>query len=273
MIRRVKVVHVWGEVELPTRLKPLRVDCVAEGGERFEVYVKLLSRSDQGRQAFVNETLGGLFARHLKLRAPEPLAVDFPGEILPALADRGIAKAIGDSEGLQFGSMGLSAGHHTAGGVSQQVKRPRDLHDALAILLMDLIMENGDRVENNPNLLVSGQGFAPIDHELAFSNFSCPYEGIAPFRPWEPAFYQRATRMIRNHLLFRTLAGRKLDFSVLEARFKGVSPKALRGLAGQVPLEWVNPELPPERITGYLVEARQQVPKLLKLVEHTLRQP
>jgi hypothetical protein len=31
--------------------------------------------------------------------------------------------------------------------------------------------------------------------------------------------------------------------------------------------------LPPERITGYLVEARQQVPKLLKLVEHTLRQP
>jgi hypothetical protein len=81
MIRRVKVVHVWGEVELPTRLKPLRVDCVAEGGERFEVYVKLLSRSDQGRQAFVNETLGGLFARHLKLskRSPKHRRYEFAG--------------------------------------------------------------------------------------------------------------------------------------------------------------------------------------------------
>ena len=273
MIEIVQAVHVWGEIEADTRLKPLRVDCVNGRGERFEVYVKLLARSDQGTQAFVNEVIGGLLARLLKLHAPEPLAVRIPHELVPALAQRHIAEDIIRSEGLQFGSRSLGAAWHTAGGVPLKIARAADLRDALLILLMDLIIENGDRVVNNPNLLVSAKGLAPIDHELAFSNFPFPYEGSAPFRPWEAPFLSRAKRLIENHLLFATLRGRKLDFAAAEARFSIIQPKEIRALAGQIPPEWVNPATPPERITTYLFQARKNLPALLKLVEHTLRRP
>lgn len=273
MIEIIQAVHVWGEIEEKTRLKPLRVDCENGRGDRFEVYVKLLARSDQGTQAFVNETLGGLLARLLKLNAPEPLAVRIPQELLPALAQRHIAEDILRSEGLQFGSRSLGAAWHTAGGVPLKIARAGDLRDALLILLMDLIIENGDRVVNNPNLLVSAKGLAPIDHELAFSNFPYPYGGSAPFRPWEAPFLHRAKQLIENHLLFATLRRRKLDFAGAEARFLGIQPKEIRALAGQIPPGWVNPATPPDRITDYLIQARKNLPALLNLVEHTLSRP
>jgi hypothetical protein len=50
-------------------------------------------------------------------------------------------------------------------------------------------------------------------------------------------------------------------------------PLEIRALAGQIPPEWVNPATPPERITAYLIQARKNLPALLKLVEHTLLRP
>lgn len=273
MIRTVKATHIWGEIEATTRTRPLRVECLDVAGERFDVYVKLLARSDMGTNLFVSETLCGSFAQLLNLKVPEPLAVEFPHEMLPALTNRQIADDIMNSGNLQFGSKSLSPGWHTAGGVPQRMRRKEDLADALVILLMDLIAENGDRSENNPNLMISAKGLAPIDHELAFSNFPFTEGDLAPFRPWEPAFLAQAKTRIERHLLFKTLSGRQLDFAAAGDRFKKITPSVLRALVRKIPEPWVNLNSPPDRITRYLVEARKNMPTLLQILEHTLRRP
>lgn len=226
-----------------------------------------------GTNLFVSETICGTFARLLGLKVPEPLAVEFPHEMLPALTNRQIADDIMNSGELQFGSKSLGPGWHTAGGIPQGMRRKEDLADALVILLMDLIAENGDRSENNPNLMISAKGLAPIDHELAFSNFPFTVGDLAPFRPWEPAFLSQAKTRIENHLLFKTLSGRKLDFTATRSRFQKISPSVLRALAEQIPKPWVNLDSPPDRITRYLVAARKNLPTLLQILEHTLRRP
>jgi len=270
VIRNLQVEHVWGEVEEPTRTRPLLTRCAPAKGEPVDVFVKLEGRIDYGCHGFVHEVIAGLFARSLGLKPPESVSVTFPPELLPAITDPAIVKDIGASGGPHYGSISLGPAWHTVSEATLQFRDQDRLAEALAIVFFDLITENGDRSPLNPNLLQSKSGLSPIDHEASFSNF--PFVSDADiFRPWESGSFRRAAEFVRRHVLYAPLVGRNLDFPRIAEALRKIPPRKIRSFAGQIPFPWIISPGTTDRICAHLVEARKHTQTLTDLVKHALR--
>ena len=178
------------------------------------------------------EVVAVCLAADLGLPVPVPYLVEVPPELTLSVVDVDIARLLQDSSPVAFGSANAGTQFHvwTSGNKVTDAMVPM----ALGALVFDAVIDNYDRRISNPNCLVAGDQVRLFDHELGFPS-TAAIIGWEP--PWKPGSLQR----LRNadHIFYRQLRKRHLDFSPLQAAWSRVSDNRLLKYRSAIPSEWV----------------------------------
>ncbi len=223
------------------RTHPLVVECMREAedeedegdgtavSERTLMVVKALGLPEVTERGLFNETFGNLLARRLGVETPMPALVDlssaFVDAVKPILVPKGLTLQPGVAAGCQYFSEGfapLEPGRRL---------RPEELPQAAAIYGLDLMVQNPDRRVEKPNCAIRSGRLVAFDFEMAFS-FVLLVGAADP--PWQVAQLAFA----RQHLFYRELRGRELDWRPLLAAVADLTDPALNELLGPIPASW-----------------------------------
>ena len=163
---------------------------------------------------------------------PTPYVVEIPTALASVVTDPDIAKRLGASSSVGFGSakVGNQFSVWTSGSrVSESM-----LPTVLGTFVFDAVIDNADRKPSNPNCLVAGNRLHLIDHELAFPSTT----GLPGWRPpWQGGALNWLDR-VDGHLFCRYLKTRDLDFGPLRQRWSAISDDRLLEYRQAIPPEW-----------------------------------
>ncbi|MES2570291.1 MAG: HipA family kinase, partial [Verrucomicrobiota bacterium] len=150
------------------------------------------------RQQFscVAETVAALLAGDLGLPHAEPVIVELNRNLAPTVPPKwkDYADRIERSEGLNFGSVFVGQGTNAA--LPSADDRPELLRFWAELFCFDFLIQNYDRVSDNPNYLWQGDRIILIDHEQAFSHIDSENEFSLESLALNPLF---------RHVAFLTL--------------------------------------------------------------------
>jgi len=164
--------------------KPLVVECEYTD-EDIPIRKTLLVKASGLPQIFsLNlycETLGNLLAREFGIETPEPFIVRIDENFVQAtrktLWEESITLKVGLSVGCEYFSQGFTAVK------SNLFFTKEKLEQAVMIYGFDLITQNPDRRETNPNCAIKGDKIIAFDFEKSLSFlFNVIGKGI---QPWE----------------------------------------------------------------------------------------
>lgn len=119
---------------------------------------------------------------------------------------------------------------------------------ALGIFAFDAFLNNPDRKPSNPNLLVKGDEFRLIDHELALF-----VRGVfPPPRPWQVG---NLAHMMEadGHVFAARLRGSALDLAPLRTAWSDLSDDDLNDYEASLPGQWAEAS---ESVTAALTHVR-----------------
>jgi hypothetical protein len=206
--------------------RPARVRCARADGTKVEVYVKFIGGVQEREFGLVSELLCSLFARELGLNVPTPFLVNLSTEFLA-----GVPKPAQDlvkrSLGLNFGSQSLPAGFSV---VPPEPRVPFILRAAAAeIFAFDVIFQNLDRKQDNPNLLWDRTTIQMIDHERALS---CVRETV------ECSFNSLGLDRFYDHVFYSAVSPKDAQFDRLKASLGNFTGNRLGALFSEIPSAW-----------------------------------
>jgi len=142
--------------------RPARVRCARTDGSKAEVYLKFIGGVQEREFGLVSELLCSLLARELGLDVPTPFVVNLSADFLAGVP-QAARDLVSRSLGLNFGSESLPAGFSV---VPPEPRVPIVLRPAATeIFAFDVIFQNRDRKQDNPNLLWNRTKILMIDHE------------------------------------------------------------------------------------------------------------
>lgn len=190
------------------RNQPIRAAIRDQQTTTHEAYVKAAGWRELTASSVMREYAAACVAGLLGLPVCRPFWIDCPAPLFSTSPDGGTT-CLGDCDWPAFGS-GF-AGPQWRNWISTEAVHPEAMQMALNIFAFDAFIDNPDRRGPNPNLLVKGDQFRIIDHELAFSFLDLLFP--AP-PPWVHGSLDWMTDGDREHILYSVLkqsAG--LDFA------------------------------------------------------------
>ena len=114
------------------------------------------------------QLISALLAEDLDLPVPKPFLVEVPDGFHAGIATPEVSKLAQASVGLNFGGQKTTSRiHHLGKGQAHSIPFLRPL--AAEIFAFDVLTQNPDRRQVNPNLLTNGEELYLCDHEQAFS--------------------------------------------------------------------------------------------------------
>ena len=220
-----EVIRQWKQ----SRTKPVLMLCEADTGTPFEVFCKLSAGCFEGVKSLAREVVAACLAVDLELPIPVPYVVEVPAALASTVTDTDIAQLLQASSPVAFGSARVGT-QYSAWSRGSRVTPPM-LSTALGTFVFDAVIDNTDRRVSNPNCLVAGDRIRLIDHELAF-----PPTLVGWQPPWRTGSLQWLCKA--DHIFYRQLRNRSLDFSRVQALWSGISDDRLQEYRNAIPTEW-----------------------------------
>jgi len=180
------------------------------GDELVEFYVKFRNGTETPKSSLIFEMLGVDVARALGLLTADPAIVHIGAEFCEGVEDSEMRTLLRANIGPNFGSKALAGGY----GIFQVTDSlpPSDFRRAAEIFAFDAFVQNPDRKSRNPNLLIKGDEWRVIDHEVAFS-FARPLIGL------QTSDEGPLMNLLQEHMFYRPLKGHDVDLDLFEKRF------------------------------------------------------
>jgi hypothetical protein len=213
------------------RNKPPILGCAA-GDDLIEFYVKLRNGKETSKLSLIFELLGVQIATALGISTAEPAIVQISAEFCDAVEELELQALFRNNIGPNFGSKALSG--YGVFPVTD-VLHPSDYRRASEIFVFDALVQNVDRESRNPNLLVRGNDWRVIDHEVAFS-FTRAFTGL------DTGGDESLVNLLRKHMFYRPLKGREIDLDLFARRLGDM-------LDTGILYEWIS-DLPPAWTAG-----------------------
>ena len=260
-IPRVKAASVL-KVLSRGRTKPCLILAKDEDGRDVEVVLKWRAAPELKATGLVCELMSALLAEDLDLPVPRPFLVEVPEGFHAGIATPEVSKLAQASVGLNFGSQKLPPGFTTW---AKDKPIPSLLRlTAAEIFAFDVLTQNPDRRQVNPNLLTNGEELYLCDHEQAFSF-------LAGVIGWEPPWTGRSLDFFRNHVFFQQLQGGEHQWQRLLGALEALTESRLKEYLAAVPNEWRSNSTAADRISEYRQEARQNRDLLFAAINRLLK--
>ena len=249
------------------RNQPLRITVEVDGGEELEVFLKPSARPEIGIEGMANELFAACVAGHLGLPICEPLAVRMSADWIASIHDAALRQILTKSSPVAFGSVAAGKGWRRWTAEDNLIGDRRAV--ALAVFVFDALIENKDRLVGNPNLLIRGDSFRIIDHELCFRIRQCLFPRP---EPWRLGYLNHAVSPDNSGHVFGALlkGDRYLDFSLLRPNWSGLSDDALTDYAASIPTEWDDATEAINDALTHLRSVRDRIDECLDEVERAL---
>lgn len=211
------------------RTRPVLLECELADDSGVSVgsfVVKAMGLPEVEEYGLFAETLGYLIAAELDIETPKPVLVrlsdEFVAAVNPVLRSHGLSLQPGGgfgSEHLGSGLISASADMHLDAEQSEA---------ALKIFCYDLLIQNIDRLERNPNCLLKNGRIIAFDFNVAFSFLLLI--GKAD-EPWEVSKHQSENR----HLFYRALNGKSVDFKPFIGKVAALTPERIDEILDAIP--------------------------------------
>lgn len=215
------------------RNNPLRVTVETAEGQEYEVFLKPSGRPELSVVSLAIEVLAACLAGKLGLPVCEPFVVEILPEWIDAVPDvelRGVLRA---SNPLAFGSRAAGEGWRqwNTEDILTAARKPL----AVGIFAFDAFLENPDRKPSNPNLLVKGDQFRMIDHELALRVRAI----LPPSAPWREGGLQHLMQH-DAHVFADRLRGGVIDLEEVRLAWMSLSDGDLADYEAALPAQWAD---------------------------------
>jgi len=244
------------------RTKPCLILANDEEGNDLEVVLKWRAAPELKATGLVCELISALLAEDLDLPVPKPFLVEVPDGFHAGIATPEVSKLAQASVGLNFGSQKLPPGFTTW---AKDRPIPFLLRPTAAeIFAFDVLTQNPDRRQVNPNLLTNGEELYLCDHEQAFSF-------LAGVIGWEPPWKGHGLDFFRNHVFFQQLQGGEHKWERLLGALEALTDSRLQEYVAAVPNEWRSNNAAAHRITEYLHDARENRDPLFGEINRLLK--
>lgn len=243
----IKIEHVeavrYNKIMSAGRTSPLLLACERVDGSEIDVVVKFATGRECKESSLCAELIASQLAADLALPTPKPLIVNWDGLFTEVVPDDQARKIVASSLPPAFGSTFVTGGFVPW---SHERKLMNDgmRQVALGIFFFDAMIGNADRRKEKPNLLVRGEQFRLIDHELAFRDFSL---FIKPAPPWDlgalgsletPGVHILASELVKYAKELKK-EGKELDFGSIRGLWAGLSNGQIEGYEAALPPNWI----------------------------------
>jgi hypothetical protein len=213
------------------RNDPLRVTVETADGEEHEVFLKVSGAPELSVAGMAAEVIAACLAGKVGLPICEPLLVEISSEWIGAVPDVHAREILDCSNPVTFGSTSAGDGWKPWSADDRLPTGRRQT--ALEILAYDAFIENPDRKPSNPNLLVRGDDFRLIDHELSLRTV-----GIFPRpEPWRTG-YLNLLAQPDGHIFYGRIKASEVDLRAVRAAWVAVSDDWLADIEACLPMEW-----------------------------------
>jgi hypothetical protein len=266
MIRRASAVR-FDRIAERGRNEPLRIAVETQDGEEREVFLKPSGRAEVGIEGMANELLAACIAAHLGLPVCEPLLVHISPEWVGSILDPELRAVLVRSSPVAFASTSAGTGWRPWTAEDRIIGSRRQ--SALSIFAFDAFTENRDRIRSNPNLLVRGDTFRIIDHELCFKLRLCLFPRP---EPWRLGYLDTLTGAGPNGHVFGALlkGDRYLDVASLKPAWSSLSDEVLSDYGAAMPPEWHEATEPVADALKHLKAVRDRIDECLLEVKRAL---
>lgn len=227
------------EIKRNGTTKPLVIEC-EYSDENVPVRKTLLVKAN-GLPRITNldlycEILGNLLAREFGIETPKPFVVrideDFIKITRKVLWEENINIKSGLAVGCEYFSQGFAA-------ITSNMHLSKEkLEQAIMIYGFDLLTQNPDRREINPNCAIKGDKLIAFDFEKSLS-FLYPILGQKP-EPWELSKLKLSGD--DRHIFKTTLKAKEneINWQPLVEKVKQINKEKVEELCSLIPLEFGN---------------------------------
>jgi hypothetical protein len=250
------------------RNEPLRVLVeMDDDGSELEVFLKPSGRPEVGIEGMANELLAACVAGHVGLPVCEPVVVELSPEWIASIPSVSLREMLKRSCPLAFASRSAGDGWRRWTREDRLGGERRPL--ALGIFAFDVFTENVDRLVSNPNLLIRGDEFRIIDHELCFGLrmklFPRP-------EPWREGYLEaRVAPGGDAHVFGQLLKGdRYIDIPALRPAWESLSDEVLTDYGAMLPPEWSEAANAVTDGLTHLAQVRDRIDECLTEVKRAL---
>jgi hypothetical protein len=257
LIRRATAVR-FDRTEPSGRTEPLRIAVVTDDGVEHDVFLKPSGRPDLGIEGMANEALAAMLAADLGLPVCEPLLVALDPAFIASIPDPAARAVLQQSSPVCFASK--------SAGQQWPVWNPgeRLLSDripmALAITAFDAFVLNVDRgPSGKANLLVKGDQFRIIDHELTFRLRTF----IPRPQPWRVGEFNSLLTPPGHVLAVKLKKMKDLDFQPIKDAWTALSDAQLESYVTNLPAEWSSAKPFMDEAISHLKQIRDRIDECL----------
>jgi len=218
------------------RTRPLLIECEStddSGVPISEFVVKAPGLPEVEDYGLFAECLGYLLAPEFDVVVSQPALIritdDFVHAVNPVLRSEGLSL----KAGIGFGSEYLGSGLVPVS--ADMTLDAEQLSAAFNLYCYDLLIQNPDRLERNPNCLVKEGRIIAFDFNLAFT-FLMLIGGND--EPWKVSEHQKKVsehQKLEKHLFYRALKGKALEFKPFITRVERFSPERLADMLAVIP--------------------------------------
>jgi hypothetical protein len=262
MLQRITPVE-FSRLAKSGRTRPAFLVCEAPSGDEVEVVAKFSATCDQGVTNLAREAIAACLAGDLGLPIMQPYLLLISPAWAASVPDAVYRAEVQRSAPVAFGS--TFAGPQFSAWNAGTTLSPAMVHDALATLVFDAIIQNPDRRAGNPNCLVRGNAFRIFDHELAFA-----HRLILGWRPpWTPGalqlFETPGFHIFRHHL-----RGKILDFAPIKDSWVRLANSQIDAYVAAIPAEWAAASADVASAVALIKAARDQIDLCLAEIQRVL---
>jgi hypothetical protein len=213
------------------RNNPLRVTVETLDGEEHEVFLKASGAPELSVPGLAAEALAACIAGQLGLPVCRPFLVEILPDWVATVSDAGAQDVLTRSSPVAFGSGAAGPGWRPWS--SEDAITTGRRQSALEILVFDAFVENPDRKPSNPNLLVKGDAFRIIDHELALR-----VTGIFPRpEPWRVGYLNLLAHP-DGHVFHGRIRAADVRLDSVREAWLRISDDCLADFEAALPMEW-----------------------------------
>jgi hypothetical protein len=233
-IERVEAVQ-FHRVMTAGRTSPLLLTCEKPDASTMEAVTKFATGEQCTPSSLCAELIASQLAADLGLPTPTPVLVTWAQDFANSLIAPSAKHVVNSSRPPAFGSTLVTNGA-TTWPVGRKLLDDNVRQMALAIFFFDAMIGNPDRGGMKPNILVLGDSFRLIDHEMAFQDYRVL---VKPPPPWAlgglnslvtPGAHIFATQLIKS--------AKELDFSFIRSAWAALSNRQIEAYENALPLEW-----------------------------------
>lgn len=180
----IQIEHVeavqFNQVMTAGRTTPLLLTCERTDGGTIDAVVKFATGHECTHSSLCAELIAAQLAVDLGLPIPTPVIVTWEQAFADSVVDVQARGIIASSNPPAFGSTLVTGGFGTWPADRKLIGETMR-QTALAIFFFDGMIGNSDRGGMKPNILVRGDSFRLIDHEMAFRDYMLI---VRPTPPW-----------------------------------------------------------------------------------------